>query len=427
MEKLIDIFNNLLRVTDKEIFDVRRKFVVSVFVRRDNSRFVLLPYKDKTIQVSYPLILLYIEKRFFLPFDLWEKVKVEMLDDNPHNLKLDNLCLRYPKEGIEHETYKGYYYIPEFELNVINRKGDCIDVTTGKHFKPIITDNAKEQNKTYPTIRLNIGNVTGGQTAKLVHRILAIVFLEPPKGYTNLIVDHINGKKFDYRLENLEWVTSQENNRRAVQTGLRGDGTRVVVLDKETGKVNEYGSLTELARELGVHPQYIVDGKNNKNQTYKRRYVIKDIDDLRDWDYFEKIELSGAAIGIKARAISTGEVTHYKSTKQAGKLTNTHQNAIAQYFRNKSEPAIINGYEFKLENDSTPWHEFNEYQLEIYRRGMHRNTKVYRYTDINTNESKICYGWKPLADLTGSYKKQIILAGKNNRVLHNKYRLEILN
>lgn len=43
----------------------------------------------------------------------------------------------------------------------------------------------------------------------LVHRLVAIAFLGEPK--FKIFVNHINGKKFDNKVMNLEWVTHKEN------------------------------------------------------------------------------------------------------------------------------------------------------------------------------------------------------------------------
>jgi len=62
----------------------------------------------------------------------------------------------------------------------------------------------------YPTVGLSRD---GKPHTQHVHRIVAAAFLGPaPSGYQ---VDHINGDKADARLVNLEYVTQQENLRRA--------------------------------------------------------------------------------------------------------------------------------------------------------------------------------------------------------------------
>jgi hypothetical protein len=110
-------------------------------------------------------------------------------------------------------NYSGEYRISSLG-NVVSlpRKG------TSKTPKMLIR---KNDTSGYPAVCLCHG---GRKSRKAVHRILAEVFIPNPNDKPE--VNHIDGNKCNYALDNLEWVTKKENIQHAVSTGLHASGER---------------------------------------------------------------------------------------------------------------------------------------------------------------------------------------------------------
>lgn len=67
----------------------------------------------------------------------------------------------------------------------------------------------------YITVSLNKNNKTKICT---IHRLVAIAFIENPEN--KIQVNHIDGDKSNNTVDNLEWVSQEENMQHAVNTGL---------------------------------------------------------------------------------------------------------------------------------------------------------------------------------------------------------------
>jgi hypothetical protein len=66
---------------------------------------------------------------------------------------------------------------------------------------------------------VNVRNsITGVYKTRLLHRLIALAWIPNPEDKPT--VNHINGKKDDPSIQNLEWCTVAENNEHAWRTGL---------------------------------------------------------------------------------------------------------------------------------------------------------------------------------------------------------------
>lgn len=104
----------------------------------------------------------------------------------------------------------------------------------------------------YPTLSLRIDTENGSkQIMRALHIVVAETFI-PNEDKTRTLVNHKNGNRMDYRVENLEWVTSRENAIHAV-TVLKSRNTKKVVRScVTTNHETIYGSAREACRQNGL-------------------------------------------------------------------------------------------------------------------------------------------------------------------------------
>lgn len=104
-----------------------------------------------------------------------------------------------------------YRFVEGTEENVvISSKGTVLRrypksyrYRTRKNYYQIV--NCKTNSAGY----LQVGGCSSTKNTALVHRLVAEAFLEKPENKTE--IDHINRNKEDNRVENLRWVTREEN------------------------------------------------------------------------------------------------------------------------------------------------------------------------------------------------------------------------
>ncbi len=137
-------------------------------------------------------------------------------------------------------------------------------------------------NTGYKSVDLCFNNV---KHKKLIHILLAIAFIPNPENKPT--VNHKNGIKLDCTLDNLEWATYGENNKHAIDNGLRKSPwigitgkdhpiSKVVIqYDKNDNYINEFDNSRIAEKLTGISYKHIsccCIGKRKTTGGFKWKY-----------------------------------------------------------------------------------------------------------------------------------------------------------
>ena len=152
----------------------------------------------------------------------------------------------------------------------VSDDGKVYKIDTGDELSKFI-------NNGYYMVKLNDGNKIHDV---LIHRLVALTFIQNPDPLKKINVNHIDEDKLNNRVENLEWVTQGENcNKHSKKISHEH---QVIQKDLQTGNVIKvFDSVAEAGEAVGVS-RYAISkvcvGKNKssagflweyKNATYK--------------------------------------------------------------------------------------------------------------------------------------------------------------
>ena len=143
----------------------------------------------------------------------------------------------------------------EFEGYGITSCGRVYSFKTKRFLKPI------KNNRGYLQVQLTNG--TQHKKTVKIHRLVALAYISNPNNYDT--VDHIDENKEHNYINNLRWMTREENKNRSWCKK---------VYCVELDKVFESGAAA--AKELGLHKSKIslvCNGKRNKTGGYHFKFV----------------------------------------------------------------------------------------------------------------------------------------------------------
>lgn len=234
---------------------------------------------------------------------------------------------------IEHEELKGYYYIPFLNNVVINLVGNIIELE-----QPNIIIEPKE-GAPYKWIAFD-------DKYYHIHRLLAETFIEKPPAIDPLVVNHLDGDKYNNDLKNLEWTTCSGNCIHAYQTGLRFDNTPILIKDLTNGDIQRFYSLQECARYFNVNGANIhwnLKPGNIGKVCFKKYIIIHEGEEWPDTDYtaIEK-HRNGQMKDVYVFDTENKQLFIYEGTRLAAELVGLKSGTLSmQLYRSLNGEVIV--------------------------------------------------------------------------------------
>ena len=159
-------------------------------------------------------------------------------------------------EDLENEIWKQII----FENNLdIDKKYFVSNLGRFKNSFGIIMNDYKVNDNGY--IRVYIYNKT-----YYLHRIIAETFIKNPEKKEQ--VNHKDGNKLNNNIENLEWVTNQENQIHKFKNGLGKKITKQIIqYDLQMNEIKHFSSISEASRTLNICKTNIQEVLLNRRKT----------------------------------------------------------------------------------------------------------------------------------------------------------------
>lgn len=326
-------------------------------------------YGVKSYRISLLILLGY--SKLNLPHEYLDMVEPFHIDGRLTNFHPSNIGYRYI-EPIEVRNYPGFYYIPFFNLYGINKEGVVVNTHTGGRPKWYISKPPKNNPKNM-RYGYRVTTMKGDPMVMSIsrHRAMALTFLYYPDNVDNLIVNHLDGVPGNDWVENFEWTTPLQNLNHAIASGLRSQNIFCWGKNVFTGEEKEFYSLSEAGRQVGSDSASMAARLRAGGQKlYTGGWMFKS-DPNEPWRDVERpwAELKSlpTATKVTSKNIFTGEVRKHASISQVGYDLGLEDvdGPRGQIKQNWDRPYF--GYLFRTEGDETPWPEFSERDLLVFK------------------------------------------------------------
>lgn len=297
-------------------------------------------------------------KSFYIPQEDYVKVIAFCIDGNKDNTHASNVGYRFEGGKLECKGCPGYYYVPGYTRVAINIDGCMISTVNLRPLKwyttqPIVSRNIRGGYKT-----ASVTFTKGSQSMLSRHRAMLLVFKDYPDNVDSITANHIDSVPGRDNIENLEWLSYSDNNLHARLNNQRTQQKAVLTRNVVTGEINEYHSLGECARRLGLsgaEPVRLRITKSKFGTVFSGNLQMKYKDDTRDWIDPSEVSNEPTSYEFIAKNIHTDEEHTFTDISQVKVIIpDYHPRPIAVRLNSGSFNSY-KGYQFKKLTDERPF------------------------------------------------------------------------
>lgn len=390
MKKLIPGSNNVY-ITENGIFLNRDGSQCNVIRPQQDYVIISLYGKQHTLYIPWLIDLAMTESNFRNAVKNIEFVKYRLSSHHP-------ICTftKFRTPVWYDETHR---IVPGYSTVAVDKNGHCISSKTGNPYS--IQNGQYLRINTYDPIRNKYRSI-------ILHLLVALAWVDNDNPEEKVVVDHIDGNKHHNFYTNLEWVTQQENIKRATRIGLNPASKKCKIRNVYTHKEYTFSSIQEMLEFLEIPVlASLVNSKPHRLHGKDKNYEVRIEPDDRPWYYKDKFKRTNnrprvSRFIINVDECSNGNIKSFHGTFSLSKYYKIWSNVAKKV--NEITDIIKSKYPSStIEIIDT----FNNPSIEI--------------KDLNTGDIKIFDNTRDAAAYTGRAQSSLLNILKNPDCDKNKY------